>query len=835
MQYIFGLFFNCVFALFFFTSFATGMPLEQTAQQRAIPLLVQPAEKSRLGMNAGIGALDWDPSEMFADVMKTFREVKKPDGATPAALDLKGWPLEDCRFLVWHGLNRKAGTYRLRFTGRASSIFADGSTIRNILYSEATNTTTADVVFDGSNYMYLAFTGTNGGVKNVRLMMPGHSFGEIWNRDFLAALAPVPVIRFMDFAATNWNHDVNWSDRTLPNVATQQSHPDDYGWQGKGIAWEYAIDLMNRTDKDGWINIPAEATDAYVNALINLIKNGGNGFAPLEQERKLYIEFSNEVWNGIFDQTIYNYEQAVAEVDAGDSPLNFDGETNAYYWAWRRIGKRIIEISGQFRATFGNDQMMTRFRPVLAWQYDNGQATAIQQLNFIQRYYGTNKWGYTEPHPVNHYLWCGGGALYYDDIPVNQDQGFRSAVETDSKLASAYGINYCNYEGGIYFDGQDDPDWFQPWVTQNILDHQRYYEQHGGKLLMYFTLTATWENGLGFLRTVRDLETPKYDAILQLSKQTHPWTNTFGALLPMYKDGADFSLTNSWHPSGTGAATLWPKEMYAYHFDVNTYGKYRIWIQYRSSSNIDLNIYAGSELVGTITENTGGNPSVSPKYIFNSTAGLKAIRLENHGRAEFEIISVNVELVPVISAFFNSNDAQDGWVLESGENTGLGGIKNNTAALRLGDNAAGKQYLSILSFDTSSLPDDAVITKVALRVRKQDITGEGDPVTAFQGFMADIRKGTFGLPALQISDFQGAGSKTYGPFSPALVSDVYSFDLTVAKGYINKLSALSGLTQLRLRFKLDDNNDSVADYLSLFSGEAEEAYRPQLIIQYYVP
>ena len=59
--------------------------------------------------------------------------------------------------------------------------------------------------------------------------------------------------------------------------------------------------------------------------------------------------------------------------------------------------------------------------------------------------------------------------------------------------------------------------------------------------------------------------------------------------------------------------------------------------------------------------------------------------------------------------------------------------------------------------------------------------------------------------------------------------------MTSAKPYINKLAPASGLTQIRLRFKLDDNNNALANYLSLFSGNAPVTYRPQLLIWYYVP
>jgi hypothetical protein len=193
--------------------------------------------------------------------------------------------------------------------------------------------------------------------------------------------------------------------------------------------------------------------------------------------------------------------------------------------------------------------------------------------------------------------------------------------------------------------------------------------------------------------------------------------------------------------------------------------------------------------------------------------------------------------VTVYTATYTSVGTQDGWVLESGEKTNVGGTLDSAATtFRLGDDNLKKQYRGILSFSTGAgLPDTAVITKVTLKVRKQNILGGGNPVTLFQGFMVDIKKGFFGTSALQTTDFQAAANKTYGPYLTALGGGWYSIDLTSGKGYINKMSSLSGLTQIRLRFKLDDNGNAIANYLSLFSGNAPAASRPQLIIQYYVP
>ena len=187
---------------------------------------------------------------------------------------------------------------------------------------------------------------------------------------------------------------------------------------------------------------------------------------------------------------------------------------------------------------------------------------------------------------------------------------------------------------------------------------------------------------------------------------------------------------------------------------------------------------------------------------------------------------------------FISVAAQDGWIVESSENGNKGGRMNtNQTILLVGDDSNRKQYRGILSFNTGAgLPDNAVISKVTLKFKQQSIAGGGNPVTAFQGFVVDLKNGMFGMAALQLGDFQAGVSKSYGPFKPIPVSNWYSINLTNGQSYVNKLSTNGGLTQIRLRFKLDDNNNAVANYLSLYTGNAPAAAnRPQLTITYYVP
>lgn len=108
---------------------------------------------------------------MFADVVKSARPWYKPDhlGDTiyRAAIDANFWPTEDAGLILFD-LKNSEGTYKVSFTGKASSIeigYNSPGTIQNIVYTTATNTTTCDMMVVNSGALYLQFTGTNGGIK----------------------------------------------------------------------------------------------------------------------------------------------------------------------------------------------------------------------------------------------------------------------------------------------------------------------------------------------------------------------------------------------------------------------------------------------------------------------------------------------------------------------------------------------------------------------------------------------------------------------------------------------------------------------------------------------
>jgi hypothetical protein len=183
---------------------------------------------------------------------------------------------------------------------------------------------------------------------------------------------------------------------------------------------------------------------------------------------------------------------------------------------------------------------------------------------------------------------------------------------------------------------------------------------------------------------------------------------------------------------------------------------------------------------------------------------------------------------------FTSVGANDGWLLESGENSGVGGTMDAAAStLRLGDDASNRQYRTLLSFNTASLPDGASIVLARVKLKHYSFTGT-NPFPTFGTLILDLKKPYFGAaPALEIGDFQAAATVgSAGTVGPTGIGGWYYGLLTSAgRAAVNK----AGTTQIRLRFTLDDNNDHAAGYVSIYSGDGSLAAHRPLLIVYYNP
>ena len=186
---------------------------------------------------------------------------------------------------------------------------------------------------------------------------------------------------------------------------------------------------------------------------------------------------------------------------------------------------------------------------------------------------------------------------------------------------------------------------------------------------------------------------------------------------------------------------------------------------------------------------------------------------------------------------FTSRAAEDGWVLESGEGSHVGGSLDATAgtasALRVGDDKNRRQYKAIVSFDTSAIPDGATILAATLRLRRGSVAGI-NPFTTHGTCWVDLKAGSgfSGSAALEAGDFQATAAILQ---TASLTSAAADGDWSAGRLDAAGLAALdkTGTTQLRVYFSLPADGDKVDDFVGYFSGDdPTPANRPQLVVIY---
>jgi len=304
--------------------------------------------------------------------------------------------------------------------------------------------------------------------------------------------------------------------RTSPLQASYNrwSNTNGFGWQGVGSPLEHLVRFANETSTDVWVNVPLLANDDFIRKMAQLFRYGSDGvmpytspqanpvFPPLDPGLKIYLEYSNELWNGAFAQCNENRDLALAEVAAypgGKGPLNFDGETDEWTFAARRVAKRGLEASVIFREVFGDSQMTTRIRPALMTQQGGGDPID-QPMRLLFGYYDNFDGDFVpDPHPPSYFFYGAGGPAYWwapvknpevtldnvwslenYDVAAFRDRWMRSDVHK----CVAMGLHRITYEGGpelthpVFAANKGalgKKAWADPRMKTSILDHWKVW------------------------------------------------------------------------------------------------------------------------------------------------------------------------------------------------------------------------------------------------------------------------------------------------------------------------------------------------------------------------
>ncbi|MES2502198.1 MAG: hypothetical protein V4545_06295 [Pseudomonadota bacterium] len=290
------------------------------ARQKVARKLI-PAANARLGINL-TGVPYWTSEFPFVDLFKQSSDWFVEGKEHTLALDADGW-ITQLPFGVvattivsaFDGNHFPSGDYVILYDGEGVI------KVPNHLHKTAQAGRMVVNVNAKKGHFTLEISKVNpqNYIKNIRIvpLSQEQSYEKMrWNPAFLARWQGVACLRFMDFMQTNGSSKTSWSDRAKPTDARF----------GKGVPLEWMVDLANQLNCDAWFCMPHKADDDYIKQSAIYVKE------HLKPELRAWVEYSNEVWNGGFQQ---HHDAATAGLqlkladDAGQAALR--------YYAYRSV------------------------------------------------------------------------------------------------------------------------------------------------------------------------------------------------------------------------------------------------------------------------------------------------------------------------------------------------------------------------------------------------------------------------------------------------------------------------------------------------------------------
>ena len=153
----------------------------------------------------------------------------------------------------------------------------------------------------------VTFNSPINGDVDWHLLLPGTesnwNAGEIVNPTWAAKMYGTEIVRFMDLLDTN--------NSTITNVA-DLPQAGDPTWTTSGMPFGETMDVTRAVGADvAWITIPHLATDATIAAIAAEV------YANWTSGIEVWVEYSNEVWNDIFTQTLWAYTESASRYGEG--------------------------------------------------------------------------------------------------------------------------------------------------------------------------------------------------------------------------------------------------------------------------------------------------------------------------------------------------------------------------------------------------------------------------------------------------------------------------------------------------------------------------------------
>ena len=281
-----------------------------------------------------VGTTEWGDSgvEFPADSNGYPLQIPYDDGG--------GWGPQQCKTLLFRDYSEyPAGDYTLIFEG-TGEIKLEYDATGTYTTPDTNHTVTISTPSDQGVLLSIISSSVSDPIRNIRFIMPGYAATyqtQIFHPLFLERLSIFSVIRFGGWGNVWGNPTVDWSEVPTKTYYSQAATPS-------GVCPEHMIDLSNALGADPWIGVPYSANDTYVTSLATLIYN------TLDVGRKLYIEYSNETWNGQMEDFWYCQENGIA------AELDPNNTIAGMYW----YARRSAEIFHIFETVFGGTSRLVR-------------------------------------------------------------------------------------------------------------------------------------------------------------------------------------------------------------------------------------------------------------------------------------------------------------------------------------------------------------------------------------------------------------------------------------------------------------------------------------------
>lgn len=256
------------------------------------------------------------------------RSVAEDEDGNIARLELN----QIARGLIWTR-ERQAGTYELYIDkwDRRAQITGLGCNHR---YNEQKRCIELEVPSNGNCGINIFRPPDGLAPKLLSLVPAGMSPAQTLNPDFVAKMSRYGCVRFMDWQQTNYDRP--------PESLLKDFGPDPstFAKEGESVPLIVMTMLCNEAKVDGWFCIPAQAGIDYIRTFCSMLE------ANLAPGRRVYLEHSNEVWNGIFPQHRLlgsNFDQTMT--------AHIHRSSQIHTIAKEVLGDRVTTVLGGFAAS----------------------------------------------------------------------------------------------------------------------------------------------------------------------------------------------------------------------------------------------------------------------------------------------------------------------------------------------------------------------------------------------------------------------------------------------------------------------------------------------------